>query len=59
VFRALFQRTPLIPFERNPGSPDRWIDAYGVSLAELEAQWRSKIVSRPPSLDQTTDGQRQ
>jgi hypothetical protein len=45
VFRALFERTPLIPFERNPGSSDRWIDAYGLSLAELEAQWKSMIVS--------------
>jgi hypothetical protein len=48
VFRALFERTPLIPFERNPGSPDRWIDAYGVSLGELELEWKSMIVSCPP-----------
>jgi hypothetical protein len=48
VFRVLFERTPLIPFDRNPGSPDRWIDVYGVSLGELELEWKSMIVSCPP-----------
>jgi hypothetical protein len=45
VFRALFERTPLIPFERNPGSSDRWVDAYGLSLGDLELEWKSMIVS--------------
>jgi hypothetical protein len=48
MFRALFERTPLIPMERNPGSPDRWVDAYGRSLLELELEWKSMIVSCLP-----------
>jgi hypothetical protein len=47
-FRALFERTPLVPFERNPGSDDRWVDVYGLSLADIESQWRSMISSCPP-----------
>jgi hypothetical protein len=48
MFRALFERTPLIPMERNPGSPDRWADAYGRPLLELELEWKSMIVSCLP-----------
>jgi hypothetical protein len=47
-FQALFVRTPLVPFGRDSGAPDRWIDVYGLSLAELELQWRSMIVNCPP-----------
>jgi hypothetical protein len=47
-FHALFERTPLVPFERTPGSDDRWIDVYGLSLADIELEWKSMIVSRPP-----------
>jgi hypothetical protein len=42
-FRALYARTPLVPFERDAGSPGRWIETYGLSLSDLELQWRSKI----------------
>jgi hypothetical protein len=45
MFRALYERTPLLPMERNPGSPDRWVDAYGRSLLELEPEWKSMIVA--------------
>jgi hypothetical protein len=44
-FRDLFARTPLVPLERDAGSPARWFDAYGLSLAELELQWKSVIAS--------------
>ena len=47
-FRALFARTPLVPLARDAGSPDRWIDVYGRSLADLELQWRSMIAGCPP-----------
>jgi hypothetical protein len=47
-FRALFERTPLIPFGRDAGAPDRWIDIYGLSLADLELKWRSMVVSCLP-----------
>jgi hypothetical protein len=45
--RALYVQTPLVPFERNPGSADRWRGIYGVSLADLEMQWRSLIANGP------------
>jgi hypothetical protein len=44
-FQALFARTPLVPFGRDAGAHDRWIDVYGISLTDLELQWRSMIVS--------------
>jgi hypothetical protein len=43
AFRMLFMRTPLVPLERNGGSPDRWIDVYGHSLADLELEWKALI----------------
>jgi hypothetical protein len=46
--RALFMRTPLIPFERAAGSPDRWIEVYGLSLTELEQHWKSLILASAP-----------
>jgi hypothetical protein len=45
-FRRLYLQTPLIPFEREPGPPDRWESVYGRSLAFLEAQWKSFIESK-------------
>jgi len=46
--RALFERTPLVPFERNPGSADRWIDTHGLSLADIELQWKTMIANGAP-----------
>jgi hypothetical protein len=46
-FRALFTMTPLVPFERDAGSPDRWIAVYRHSLGDLEAQWKSLIATYP------------
>jgi hypothetical protein len=42
-FQELFARTPLVPFERDSGAEERWIDVYGLSLADLELQWRSIV----------------
>jgi hypothetical protein len=47
-FQALFARTPLVPFGRDSGVPDRWIDVYGFSLTDLEMQWKSMLVSDSP-----------
>jgi hypothetical protein len=47
-FRALFMRTPLTPLQCEAGSPERWIEVYGLSLTELEERWRSLILSRAP-----------
>jgi hypothetical protein len=44
-YRGMFSQTPLVPFEREPGSPDRWRKAYGLSLADLAARWMALIVS--------------
>jgi hypothetical protein len=44
-FRALFMQTPLVPLERNGGSPGRWNDVYGHSLADLELEWKALMVS--------------
>jgi hypothetical protein len=46
--RALYMRTPLVPFERAAGSPDRWIEVYGLSLTELEQHWKSLILASAP-----------
>lgn len=37
-FRKLYLLTPLVPFEREPGKPDRWEAVYGKPLSYLEAQ---------------------
>ena len=42
-FRALYEKTPLVPFHRDAGSPDRWEEVYGCSLNELEKEWKSLI----------------
>jgi hypothetical protein len=46
--RRLFMRTPLIPLKRAPGSPERWIECYGQSLAPLEQHWKSLILASAP-----------
>jgi hypothetical protein len=46
-FRALYQKTPLVPLRRDAGSFDRWKDVYGVALPELEKRWRSWIERGP------------
>jgi hypothetical protein len=43
-FRALYMRTPLVPFERTPGLADRW-NIYERLLADLEFEWKSLMVS--------------
>jgi hypothetical protein len=42
-FHALYNLTPLKPFERDAGSPDRWRDVYGAPLGELETGWKRNI----------------
>jgi len=46
-FYALYLQTPLVPLARNAGTLDRWMKVYGVSLAELEREWKSAISRRP------------
>jgi hypothetical protein len=41
--RRLFEQTPLKPFERDAGAPDRWMDVYGASLGALEQKWKAKL----------------
>jgi hypothetical protein len=42
-FRALYSSTPLRPMQRDAGSPQRWIEIYELSLADLAAEWKSFI----------------
>jgi hypothetical protein len=44
-FRALYRRTPLKPFERDAGSPERWTEVYGVPLDEVERAWKLSLIS--------------
>ena len=46
-FRALYLRTPLVPFRRDAGSADRWDEIYGMSLTELGKRWRASIEAGP------------
>ncbi len=62
TFRVLYQKTPLKPFERNPGSSQRWAEVYGMPLDALEEEWKcgfgegSTAAQRPPSKAATTNG---
>ena len=47
-FRSLYTQTQLLPLVLNAGSPDRWSDVYCMTLAELENEWKSMIVSEFP-----------
>ncbi len=44
-FRALYEKTPLIPLGRNAGTPHRWADIYGAPLVDLENEWKSTIIA--------------
>jgi hypothetical protein len=61
-FRTLYMRTPLTPLASNGGSPDRWNDAYGLALADLEAEWQVLMAAggagqhAAPSGDGSDDG---
>ena len=46
-FRTIYQKTPLKPFERNPGAPQRWAEVYGISLDALAEEWKSKLGEGP------------
>jgi hypothetical protein len=45
-FRRLYLETPLMPLRQNAGPPDRWAGVYGVSLADLEQEWKSLIAGK-------------
>jgi hypothetical protein len=44
-FHDLYLRTPLVPFERHAGAPERWREIYQVSLDDLQAEWKSRITA--------------
>ena len=44
-FREIYMRTPLRPQFCDPGTQDRWIDVYRLSLTELETEWKSMIAN--------------
>ena len=48
-FRALYALSPLVPLQQNAGTPGRWMDVYGVSLATLQDGWTSLLGSTAES----------
>jgi hypothetical protein len=44
-FRALYLKTPLLALRQSAGAPHRWASVYGVSLTELEEDWKSMVSS--------------
>jgi hypothetical protein len=42
-FGALYSQTPLVSLVQTAGTPDRWCSIYGISLTELEQEWKSLI----------------
>ena len=49
MFRAVYLRTPLVPLMQNAGSPERWMDVYGVPFKELEREWKAMILDGFPA----------
>jgi hypothetical protein len=45
-FRALYERTPLVPLHQDAGSPGRWLEIYGIPLSALEGEWKSMIADQ-------------
>jgi hypothetical protein len=45
-FRRLYLETPLMPRRQDAGPPHRWSGVYGVSLADLEQEWKSLIAGK-------------
>jgi hypothetical protein len=50
-FHALYGRTPLKPFERDAGSPERWAEIYGAPLEDLERAWKVGLPDLKRALD--------
>jgi hypothetical protein len=48
-FRTLYVRTPLVPFDQDPGPGSRWNEVYCIPLACLEREWKSFIMVQPDS----------
>jgi hypothetical protein len=48
-FRSLYTQTQLLPLVLSAGSLDRWSDVYRMTLADLEDEWKSMIVSEFPA----------
>jgi hypothetical protein len=43
LFHKLYILTPLVPFDRNEGTADRWPLVYNRTLAELEGEWKAQF----------------
>jgi hypothetical protein len=43
AFRQLYLRTPLVAFEQNSGSPERWAEFYGRTLDDLTQEWKALL----------------
>jgi hypothetical protein len=45
-FRALYLRTPLVPLVQSAGTLERWPGIYGLSLRDLETEWKAFIAEQ-------------
>jgi hypothetical protein len=45
AFRALYERTPMVPGVTEAGTANRWRDHYASSLEALEAEWTSVVAA--------------
>jgi hypothetical protein len=43
--KSIYGRTPLVPLMQDAGSADRWIGSYGISLADLEQNWKRTVIA--------------
>jgi hypothetical protein len=42
-FREVYLAAPLVPFEREPGRPDRWDKTYESPLVILQEKWKQYL----------------
>jgi hypothetical protein len=47
-FRELYDCTPLLPSEKNPGNVGRWMDVYKRPFDEFETEWKVMIARQQP-----------
>jgi hypothetical protein len=50
-FKSIYGKTPMVPLAQNAGSPDRWNEAYGFSLADLEQDWKRSVIAEARARD--------
>jgi hypothetical protein len=44
-FKSIYGRTPFVPLAQDAGWPDRWLETYGFSLANIEQSWKQAVIA--------------